>query len=165
MQNCLAAPCSIVLRHVETDDAGWPEPVTIRSCMGLVDAKDSHRTLFRDRRQGARKACSWRTRGHSPAASKRWPDRRRSSLKSASVAPRKARQRASCCQRLVVLSILTSGNPKRVRATFHWKSEGCAQTKQAWHPRPKGGRFNHRLGKVGRVSRCTCMRFAPAAFC
>jgi len=56
MQNCLAAPCSIALRHVETDNAGGPELVTILSCIRLVNAKDSHRALFRERRQGARKS-------------------------------------------------------------------------------------------------------------
>jgi hypothetical protein len=118
MQNCLAAPCSIVLRHVETDNAGGPEPVTILSCMGLVDAKDSHRALFRDRRQGARRACSWRTRGFS-SSFKAAAEEAAIFAQSASVASRKGRRRASCCQRLVVLLILTSGNPKRVRATFH----------------------------------------------
>ena len=50
MQHCLAA------RHVETNNAGGPELVIILSCIRLVNAKDSHRALFRDRRQGARKS-------------------------------------------------------------------------------------------------------------
>ena len=100
---------------------------------------------------GARKACSRRTRGHSPAASKRRSNRLRSLLKSASVAPRKRRRRASSLPTLGGAVNFDKWQSQTDACDLEIRRVRAGQTSLA--PEIRGRRFNHRLHKVGRMSR------------